>query len=363
MGQRSLCVHPPAPVHALTRIMSDALHVIRHEPYNAETPEPHLVHAVTPAANTYVRTNFGVPQLTEEHVIEIGGAVAHPYAVTVAELRAMPQHTVTATMECAGNDRLDMRPLPTGEPWQSGALSTVTWTGVRLCDVLAKAGVADNALEVLVTAADVGPRDDAEGAVRFARSLPVADAVRADTLLALAMNGAPLSADHGAPVRLAVPGWYGMASVKWVTRIDVLQTAFTGYFQTQRYVYEEPTGVTPVDRLRVKSVITAPASGTTCASSVRVSGWAWSGFGAVTRVEVAVDGATPWHDAVLGAPASEHAWTPWHIDLTLPRRGRIVLRSRATDATGATQPDAIVWNRLGYGNNAIRQTVVDVVAD
>lgn len=343
--------------------MADVLHVIRHEPYNAETPEPQLVHAITPIANAYVRTNFDVPRLSDDHTIEIGGAVSTPYSLGVAALRAMPQHTVIATMECAGNDRLDMRPLPVGEPWQSGALSTLSWTGVRLADVLRAAGVVSDAFEVVVYAADRGPRDDAEGLVQFARSLPIADAMRDETLLALHMNGAPLSPDHGAPVRLAVPGWYGMASVKWVTRIDVVREAFTGYFQTQRYVFDEPSGITPVDRLRVKSIITSPAERSACARRVRVEGWAWSGFGEITRVEVAIDGATPWHAATLGVATSSTAWTPWHIDLELPRRGRIVLRSRATDSSGATQPDRITWNRLGYGNNAIRQTMVDVVSD
>ncbi len=339
----------------------DALQVIRYEPYNAETPEAELAHHVTPIPSAYVRTNFGVPQLTESHSIVVDGAVSTPFEISVAELRAMPQHTVVATMECAGNDRLDMTPLPVGEPWQSGAVSTLAWSGVRLADVLARAGVASDAIEVLVTAADAGPRDDAVGEVRYARALPIADALRPETLLAFSMNGAPLSADHGAPVRLAVPGWYGMASVKWVTRIELLRTKFTGYFQSQRYVYDDATGITPVDRLRVKSIITSPAASARCARTVRVGGWAWSGFGAITRVDVAIDGGTPWMTAHIGTPASPTAWTPWHIDLTLPRRGRIVLRSRATDATGATQPDAIAWNRLGYGNNAIRQITVDVV--
>lgn len=343
--------------------MKHTLQVIRQEPYNAETPEPCLRHEVTPAATAYVRTNFGVPQLSDQHTIDIGGAVDHPNTLSISALRAMPQHTVAATMECAGNDRLTMSPLPVGEPWQHGALSTFSWTGVRLADLLATAGVADDAVEVLVTAADAGPRDDADGEVRFARSLPIADALRPETLIALQMNGAPLTPDHGAPARLAVPGWYGMASVKWVTRIDVLRTPCTGYFQTKRYVYDEVGGVAPVDRLRVKSIITSPADGASCGKQLRVEGWAWSGFGAITTVEVAVDGGTPWHTATLGAPASPTAWTPWHIDLTMPRVGRIVLRSRATDVTGATQPDVIVWNRLGYGNNAIRQTIVDVVSD
>lgn len=332
--------------------------VIREAPYNAETPEPVLAHAVTPAASVYVRTNFGVPTLDESHTITIGGAVHRPTSMRVEALRAMPQHTVTATMECAGNDRLGMIPLPTGEPWRHGALSTMEWRGVPLADVLQHVGVDDDARYVLISAADAGPRDDANGEVRFARALPIADALRRDTVLALEMNGAPLTPDHGAPVRLAVPGWYGMASVKWVTSIEVRHEPFDGYFQRQRYVYETAHGTTPVSTMRVKSIVSSPSDGATIGREATVRGWAWSGDGAIARVEVAVDGGTPWRDATLGTASSQYAWTPWEYHVTFPRRGRFVLRVRATDSAGHTQPDAIVWNRLGYGNNAVRHTIV-----
>ncbi len=334
--------------------------VIRQHPFNAETPERALTHALTPTPNAYIRTNFGVAVPALPHVIEVGGAVARPLRLTLDALQRMPQRAVTATMECAGNDRLGMHPLPVGEPWRHGALSTIAWMGVSLPHVLELAGVDADALEVLVTAADSGSRDDADGEVRFARSLPLADALRVDTLLALEMNGAPLTPDHGAPVRLAVPGWYGMASVKWVTRIDALREPFTGYFQRQRYVYDEPDGVRPVDRMRVKSIITTPSDGACCSRDVLVEGWAWSGYGAITQVDLGVDGGDSWMPATLGPCASEFAWTPWSIALTLPRPGRFVLRSRATDRRGVTQPDRVTWNRLGYGNNAIRHIVIDV---
>ncbi len=336
------------------------LEVVRHEPFNAESPSGALQHPLTPLANVYVRTNFGVPELSGPHAIRVHGAVHREMTVSLDTLRAMPQHTVTTTMECAGNDRLGMRPLPVGEPWHHGALSTVSWTGVSLVDVLELVGVLPSAVEVLLTAADAGPRDDAEGTVRFARSLPLADTQRRDTLLALEMNGAPLTPAHGAPVRLAVPGWYGMASVKWVTHVELLQTPYEGYFQRQRYVYDEAGGITPVDRMRVKSIITSPAAGARVDRTVIVTGWAWSGFGSIRRVEVSVDGGDDWQPAVLGKPVSAYAWTPWSVSIEVVRNGRIVLRSRATDASGVTQPDAIVWNRLGYGNNGIRQVVVEV---
>ncbi|MEQ1692740.1 MAG: sulfite oxidase, partial [Gemmatimonas sp.] len=353
-------VSAPTPTERADASSPSELEVVRVEPYNAESPARALAPAITPAVNAYVRTNFGVPVLSNQHAIQVDGAVEHPVTLSIDALRGMPRHSVTATMECAGNDRLGMRPLPVGEPWRYGALSTVTWTGVSLVDVLGLAGVQSDAVEVLLTAADAGPREDAEDVVRFARSLPLREALHRDTLLALDMNGAPLTPDHGAPVRLAVPGWYGMASVKWVTRIEVLRVPFTGYFQRQRYVYDEPGGITPVDRMRVKSIVTSPVEGARVGRTVVVTGWAWSGDGAIVAVDVCVDGGTAWQSATVGAPASAHAWTPWHTELELSRAGRIVLQSRASDASGATQPDAIVWNRLGYGNNAIRHVVVEV---
>jgi DMSO/TMAO reductase YedYZ molybdopterin-dependent catalytic subunit len=337
--------------------------IIKLAPLNGETPAEALRHAETPTRHVYVRTNFGVPALGAEHRIEVGGAVARPLALAVDELRRLPQRAVLVTTECAGNDRVGMRPLPAGEPWRSGAVSTARWTGVPLARLLADAGHDPAAVEVLVTGADTGPRADADDPVRpvaFARSLPLADALAPDVLLALALNGEPLPPAYGAPARLVVPGWYGMASVKWVARVDVLTEPYAGYFQRRRYVYEAADGVRPVTRMRVKSAIVAPAEGARVAAGrVRVWGWAWSGHGAVTRVAVSPAGDAPWQDAALAPPASPHAWTPWELELDLAP-GRHVLRSRATDASGAAQPDEPSWNRLGYGNNAVRPVVIDV---
>lgn len=336
------------------------LEVIRHAPYNAETPERALITPVTASANVYVRTNFDVPALDDAHVISFGGAMRAPFSTDVRALRAMAQRTVGATMECAGNDRLAMHPLPEGEPWRRGAVSTATWTGVPLRALLERAMPNDDTVEIVITAADAGPRDDAAGLVSFARSLSIADAFHDDALIALAMNGAPLTPAHGAPARLVMPGWYGMASVKWITSINAVRLPFDGYFQRQRYVYDEDARITPVTRMRVKSIITSPADGDAVAREFVARGWAWSGDGAITRVEVGLDGGESWRDATLGAPVSAHVWTPWECALQTPRGGRFSLRSRATDASGVTQPDRITWNRLGYGNNAVRTIVVDV---
>lgn len=336
--------------------------VVRHAPFNAECAPAALTREVTPSASVYVRSNFDVPTLShDDHRIVVGGAVLAPIEITAGELRRLPHTTATVTMECAGNDRAAMRPLPSGEPWGRGAVSTAVWTGVPLRHVLERAGLADEAVEVLVEGADRGTVDDAPTAVPFARSLPVTEAVRGDVLLATEMNGEPLTAAHGAPVRLVVPGWYGMASVKWVARIEVLARPFDGRFQTRRYVYDDADGVRPVTRMRVKSIITSPSAGEVdFASRITVGGWAWSGDGAITRVEVSAGGGEAWCDARLFAPASPHAWTRWELDWPVSRRGRYALRCRAHDAAGQVQPDSVPWNRLGYGNNAVQPVLVDV---
>ena len=348
--------------------------VIKPDPLNAEAPTAALVAAVIPSDLHYVRSNFDTPRFAaSDWALQVELREGVPRRFDLAALRAMPQHEHVVTMECAGNDRLGLRPVPAGEPWASGAVSTARWGGVRLADVVAAAlgdgatgsdALAPDVCELVITGADHGPRSDAvaPGDVTFARSLPAAVALHPDTLLALSMNGEALRPEHGAPVRLVVPGWYGMANVKWVVGIRAVTTPFDGYFQRRRYVYDEPGAISPVARMRVKSVITEPADGSSHPlGPLEVRGWAWSGDGPVTRVDVALEGGSDWHEATLGTPEGPHAWTPWSFRWSSPPAGRLVLRSRATDASGGVQPDVITWNRLGYGNNAIRQVTVQLL--
>ncbi len=341
--------------------------VVKSDPLNAESPLAALVAPITPTALHYVRSNFPVPCLArEQHELTVLGAVTQPRTLTWDLLCALPQHEITVTMECAGNDRLGLHPLPAGEPWQSGAVSTATWRGVRLRDVLAMVQLHDNVLEIVAQGADHGPRDDANAPhdVIFERALPLDVAQHPDTLLAFEMNGDPLLPEHGAPVRLVVPGWYGMANVKWIKQLRAVTEPFTGYFQRQRYVYQDAEGERAVTRARVKSLMVSPTTdsplleGQPCA----VHGWAWSGYGPISRVDVAVGGGDVWHAAELAAPVGAHAWTPWSLVIPALPPGRLVLRSRASDEAGFTQPDVVVWNALGYGNNAVRPLVFDVKA-
>lgn len=352
-----------APAAGPRDAVRDVRPVVSHEPLNLETAPGALTAPVTPTSLGYTRSNFATPQLDPAtHELTVHGAVRAPLALRLRDLAARPQRTVLATMECAGNDRVAMRPLPGGEPWQGGAVSTSEWTGVPLGALLDECGLASEATHVLAVGADHGRRADAEGEVTFARAIPLDVARAPDTLLALRMNGEPLAPRHGAPVRLVVPGWYGMASVKWVARLEVLTRPFDGYFQRRRYVYDEGGEPRPVTRMRVKSRIVAPADGARLrVGPTTIWGWAWSGDGAVEGVEVAASGDGPWFEARLEPSASPHAWTRWSVTLPLDRRGRHVLRSRARDASGARQPDVPPWNRLGYGNNAVQSVVVEVV--
>src|SRR3954453_4816356 len=246
-----------------------ALTMINASPFNAEAPTTALVADITPTEAHYVRSNFAVPG--HDGTLEVGGAVANPTTITLDDLRALPSVEHAVTLECAGNGRLAMRPLPNGEPWGDYAVSTARWTGARLSDVLHQAGPAAAGVEIRCDGADRGasllqpvlPETDAEN-LGFERSLPLAVAVdpASEILIAYAMNGEPLTPDHGAPFRLIVPRWYAVASVKWLTRIDVTLEAFTGEFQNGHYVYEWPDRPhEPFALMRFHARITAPGSG------------------------------------------------------------------------------------------------------
>jgi DMSO/TMAO reductase YedYZ molybdopterin-dependent catalytic subunit len=337
---------------------------IRELPYNAESTPSALERAITPDGAHYVRSNFAVPSIdAAQYTLQIDGAVRTSLTLTLADLATWPQHEQVVTMECAGNDRLGLRPVPPGEPWASGAVATARWRGVRLADVLSRAGIEATACELVATGADMGPRDDAAQPVRFARSLPIEVACHPDTLLATHMNDRPLAPEHGAPVRLIVPGWYGMANVKWVQHLTLVTTPFEGYFQRARYMYVSSQSPEPVMRARVKSMITSPREEARVPSGpLAVHGWAWSGDGAITQVDINVGGGDRWVRADVGEAAGPYAWAPFRAVITPPHTGRLVLASRATDASGAVQPNTPPWNALGYGNNAVRPIVVQVTA-
>ena len=333
-------------------------------PLNCETPISALTGGTSvPNEHFYVRNHFAAPALDGARWrLEVGGLVKRPLRLGLRDLVNLPALVQTATLECAGNGRAFLTPPVGGEQWELGAVSTAEWTGVRLAEVLDRAGIKSGAQGVVFRAADRAPDRDSGGASRFERSLTLDEIRQSEVLLAYAMNGQPLPIQHGYPLRLIVPGWYGVAAVKWLTEIEVVGHAFSGYFQTEKYVYEwqRETSVErePVRQMRVRSLITQPGTGGEVdIGALAVRGLAWSGVAPIARVDVSLDGDA-WQPAQLFGQPSTSCWQRWELLTQISRPGRIALRSRATDRAGRTQPDQPQWNRLGYGNNAIRAVSV-----
>ncbi|MGI8553190.1 MAG: sulfite oxidase [Dehalococcoidia bacterium] len=341
--------------------------LIKQEPRNAEATLDALREARTPLENFYMRNHFAMPRLSvNDWQLQVTDAVRRPRTLSLDDVRRLPSRTITATLECAGNDRGGLAPLPKGESWTSGAVSTGEWSGVALRDVLDQAGLDADAIEILAIGADRGKPQGSDEELSFARSLPRGKALDPDTLLAYELNGAPLPHEHGGPVRLLVPDWYGMASVKWLLQISGLRQPFGGYFQRENYVLELPgqAGYEPLREMRVKSLITNPAAGEVLALGThRVSGIAWSGHGAIRQVEVSTEGEGPWQPAHLLGKPTPHAWRQWEFPWEVGQPGRHALRARATDLPGNRQPDLPQWNRLGYANNAIQVVMVEIAND
>src|SRR3954453_1369049 len=300
-----------------------ALTMIHAMPFNAEAPPEALVGDITPTELHYVRSNFALP--THDAPPSIGGAVANPSTITLDDLRAMPAVERAVTLECAGNGRLSVRPLPTGEPWGDYAVSTARWTGASLRHVLELAQPAADGIDVLFQGADHGPyhlsailADTDQQELTFERALPLHLAAdpAAEILVAYEMKGEPLRPDHGAPFRLIVPHWYAVASVKWRTRIDVLTQPYTGEFQTGHYIYEWPDRPHEAVRLmRVRARITDPAPESILGRGTHtVRGKAWSGTGPVTRVDVSLTGEGDWHPARVQPPSGPSHWQDWSFD-------------------------------------------------
>ncbi|MDQ6884314.1 MAG: sulfite oxidase [Candidatus Dormibacteraeota bacterium] len=319
--------------------------MIRPEPLCAETPLERQQGILTRIERFYVRNNFPMPQ--PPTVLTIDGAVKRPQTLTPAELDHLPRRRLTATLECAGNGRSAMTPPVPGEPWGLGAVSTAEWEGVSLSIVLRTADVAADAVELVFHAAD-----------GFARSLPLDVALDEDILVVDRMNGEPLAREHGAPLRLLVPGWYGMASVKWLARIEVSPVPFRGHFQVERYVI----GDRPVRTVQPRSLILDPPEGARVGLTRNlVRGVAWTGAGRVTAVELSDDSGQTWAAVLLLGKQQPYTWRRWEYAWVPKQSGKAALVTRATDSTGLQQPLLPVWNALGYCNNAAvpRQLIID----
>lgn len=327
-----------------------------------------LDYPVTPLGLHYLLNHFDVPRVDPDTFrLRIDGLVERTLALDLDRLRALPRASRTVTMECAGNGRAALVPRPRTQAWVLGAVGTSTWTGTRLAPLLETAGVAKEAADVVFTGLDRGIEGDIEQ--DYARSLPVGEALCGDALLAWELDGVPLPPQHGFPLRLIVPGWYGMASVKWLTRITVVPEPFRGYYQVQAYCArqrpDEPGE--PLTRILPRALMIPPGIAefpSRCRfvdrGPCRLRGRAWSGFGPIDRVEVSLDGGSTWEEAHLQRDLEDGAWCAWSLDWEASPPGEVVLCCRARDVTGRQQPLEQSWNLGGYANNAVQRVAVTV---
>lgn len=323
---------------------------------NFGSPLDQIHGLIVPTDHFFVRSNGPVPIFEPDTWrLRIGGLVERPIELTLAELRALPNRTLTAFLECAGNGRTRFDPPTDGTPWKNDAAGNAEWEGVALGDVLDLAGVRPETVEIVSQGGDFA---------RMNRGLPLDVARDPDTMLVWAMNGAPLTPDHGAPVRLFVPGWAGIAATKWLTSLTAIDRPWDGFYNVQNYVLFDAEGVPirPVRTMPVKSTIATPVDGAVLGAGLgEVIGFAWSGDGAIVGVEVSVDGGETYADAPLIEAAGPRSWVrfrfPW-----APEPGRYALRSRARDAAGNVQPETAFWNLKGYQMNAILEVGVTVIA-
>ena len=330
-----------------------------------------LAYDVTPAGLHYLLVHYDIPIVDPDAWrLDVGGRVGRELSLPLEDLRSRPAVTLAVTMECAGNGRAQLSPRPLSQPWLLEAVGNAEWTGTPLRDLLEEAGIGDDAVEVAFRGLDRGIEGGEDQ--HYERSLSLADALGEDVLLAYAMNGQPLPPQHGFPLRLLVPGWYGMTSVKWLERITVLDAPFDGYQQARGYRMRQTPDEegTPVSRMVPRSLMVPPGipdfatrERTVPAGTHSLRGRAWSGLGAIERVEVSADGGETWSDAQLGPQASRWSWRAWEWDWEAVSPGVYELCCRATDDAGNVQPLEAPWNLGGYANNEVQRVPVTVLAD
>jgi DMSO/TMAO reductase YedYZ molybdopterin-dependent catalytic subunit len=326
-----------------------------------------LRYDVTPPGMHYLVIHFDIPAADETTwTVEVDGLVDRPLKLSMDDLRARASVTRPVTMECAGNGRALMPPRAESQPWLDGAIGNAEWTGTPLPPILEEAGLRPETVELVFTGADHGIQGDVEQDYQWGFSL--GDIVRDDVLLAYEMNGQPLPPQHGYPVRLLVPDWYGMCSVKWLTRITAVAHRFDGFQLAAYQLRHDPDGPgTPVKRKAVRALMLPPGFSDFPARTRFVEageqeliGRAWSGWGHVTRVEVSADGGETWADAELGPkPERSSCWRAWSFHWEA-EPGERELLVRATDEAGNVQPLDPPWNYGGFMNNTVQRLSVTV---
>jgi DMSO/TMAO reductase YedYZ molybdopterin-dependent catalytic subunit len=347
----------------------NARHVQSENPLNLEMPFETLDGFIIPTPRFYVRSHYPIPKIAKsDWRLRVEGEVQTPFEIGYDELIKFPSRTVPVTLECAGNNRNLLEQKVKGVQWGLGAVGTAEWTGVQLASVLDRAGIKPSSVEVILEGADEGPLEDPKaprGNVRFTRSIPLEKA-QDDVLLVYKMNGVELLPEHGFPVRAIVPGWYAVASVKWLQRIIVTDRPFYGYYQTIDYAFWKRDGenaeLVPLRNLQVKAEISRPSEGESVPanSPVRIHGAAWTGEGEIAKVEVSTDSGATWNDAELTKSAPD-AWSLWEYMWQTPSTpGRCTIIARATDSMGRSQPKSRDMDRGTYMINHLLPVTVEV---
>jgi DMSO/TMAO reductase YedYZ molybdopterin-dependent catalytic subunit len=336
---------------------------------NSGMPLEALDWPLTPVGLHYLLIHYDIPRVDPaDWSLHVNGLVNRPLTLSLDEVRARPVQTVAVTMECAGNGRARLEPRPVSQPWLVEAVGTAEWTGTPLRGLLDEAGLDDEAVEVVFTGLDHG----VEGGVEqdYERSLSIADASRDEVILAYEVNGQPLPPQHGFPLRLVVPGWYGMTNVKWLARITAVAEPFSGYQQAEGYrmLRDEQDPGEPVTRMAPRALMVPPGFPDfmtrrrfVARGSCRVRGRAWSGVAPITRVEVSADCGRSWHAAELeDDDLGPYAWRAWSWTWDADPPGDYELWCRARDAAGNEQPVTADWNVKGYANNEVQSVPVTV---
>jgi sulfite oxidase len=340
-------------------------------PPDYESPVALLDSWLTPVEHFYVRQHMPTPTGLDAATwtLQVDGEVATPLTLTLDELRAMPAASVTSVLECAGNGRAFFDPPVAGIQWEKGAVGNARWTGVRMADLLKRAGVRATGQFVTMNGADRGMGQQPD----FIRQVPIAKALDPDTLIAYDMNDSPITPLHGFPLRTIVPGWEGAYSIKWLTHLSVLDREFDGFWVATGYRYPtktvapgaavDPKDMAPLTGLVVKSLITRPLDAAVVGpGQVDVAGFAWAGETDIARVDVSTDHGATWSAARLVGERAKYAWRRFEYSFTPPRAQSYLILSRATDAKGRTQPITPPWNPSGYLWNAPDSVRLEVQA-
>ena len=335
---------------------------------NHSMPLEALRHAITPIGLHYLLIHFDIPAVdAASYQLAVRGHVGRPLRLSLGAIKSRPATTLAVTLECAGNGRARLSPRPMSQPWLSEAVGTAEWTGTTLRAILEEAGVQDGARDVVFTGLDRGVQGGVDQF--YERSLSVADARRDEVLLAYAINGEPLPPQHGFPLRLVVPGWYGMTSVKWLRSITVLDQPFEGYQQAKAYHYRTVEGDAgeAVTRMLPRALMVPPGVPDFMSrtrflepSTLVIEGRAWSGRAPIAGVDFSPDGGASWSPAKLQPSLSPYSWHRWTIRWDATRPGEYELCARATDAAGNIQPVDQSWNFEGVQNNAVQRVRVVV---